>query len=201
MTSPPTASPQPLPVAAPAPAQSPVTAAAAAVLEQRRDTDSPGTIRPFPSLTEFIEDSSAKLGTPERIPTPPKAPIADFLNPQDINLHRPPSTSPLESEAEEELENTRLVSIEEFLRQDQEPAYCMKQQVRHRPLILCLNPIEPSGAVISQHFPRLRPKTATVAQAQARTETVQVHVGLGMIFWDAVEALVNPDSLTLSTIL
>ncbi|XP_049896198.1 RIMS-binding protein 2 isoform X2 [Epinephelus moara] len=132
VTSPPTASPQPSPVAAPA--QSPVTAAAA-VLEQRRDTDSPGTIRPFPSLTEFIEDSSAKLGTPERIPTPPKAPIADFLNPQDINLHRPPSTSPLESEAEEELENTRLVSIEEFLRQDQEPAYCMKQQSHSRGLV------------------------------------------------------------------
>ncbi|XP_033466495.2 peripheral-type benzodiazepine receptor-associated protein 1 isoform X4 [Epinephelus lanceolatus] len=135
VTSPPTASPQPSPVAAPAPAQSPVTAAAAAVLEQRRDTDSPGTIRPFPSLTEFIEDSSAKLGTPERIPTPPKAPIADFLNPQDINLHRPPSISPLESEAEEELENTRLVSIEEFLRQDQEPAYCMKQQSHNRGLV------------------------------------------------------------------
>ncbi|XP_040907093.1 LOW QUALITY PROTEIN: peripheral-type benzodiazepine receptor-associated protein 1 [Toxotes jaculatrix] len=134
VTSPTTSAPQPSPVAAPAPAQAPVVAAAA-VLEQRRDTDSPGTIRPFPSITEFIEDPCAKLGTPERIPTPPKAPITDLLNPQDINLLRPPSTSPLESEVEEEQENTRLVSIEEFLRQDQEPAYCRGQQGYGRGLV------------------------------------------------------------------
>ncbi|XP_040006424.1 peripheral-type benzodiazepine receptor-associated protein 1-like [Xiphias gladius] len=134
VTSPTTTAPQPSPVAAPAPAQAPLMAAAA-VLEQRRDTNSPGTIRPFPSITEFIEDPSAKLGTPERIPTPPKAPITDLLNPQDTNLHRPPSTSPLESEVEEEQENTRLVSIEEFLRQDQEPAYCRRQQSCGRGLV------------------------------------------------------------------
>lgn len=126
MTSPVT--PAPLPVIAPAalpvqpaaPAQFPVPTSAA-VLEHSRDTDSPGTIRPFPSITEFIEDPCAKLGTPERSPTPPKAPISDPLNPQDMNLLRPPPTSPLESEVDDEMENTRLVSIEEFLRQDQEP--------------------------------------------------------------------------------
>ncbi|XP_018547344.1 peripheral-type benzodiazepine receptor-associated protein 1 isoform X4 [Lates calcarifer] len=134
VTSPTTSAPQPSPIAAPASAQAPVSAATA-VLEQRRDTDSPGTIRPFPSITEFIEDPSAKLGTPERIPTPPKAPIADLLNPQDINLLRPPSTSPLESEVEDEQENTRLVSIEEFLRQDQEPAYSRRQQSYGRGLV------------------------------------------------------------------
>ncbi|CAI5644252.1 unnamed protein product [Oreochromis niloticus] len=128
VTSPATLAPQPSPVASPAPAQAPSVAAAAPVLEQHRDTDSPGTIRPFPSITEFIEDLGAKLGTPERIPTPPKAPITDLLNPQDTNLIRPPSTSPLESEVEEEHENTRLVSIEEFLTQDQEPVYCSRQQ-------------------------------------------------------------------------
>ncbi|XP_071317042.1 RIMS-binding protein 2 isoform X2 [Trachinotus anak] len=133
VTSPTSSAPQPSPVAAPAPAQAPAPAAAA-VSEQRRDTDSPGTIRPFPSITEFIEDPSAKLGTPERIPTPPKAPITDLLNPQDTNLLRPPSTSPLESEVEEEQENTRLVSIEEFL-QDQEPAYCRRQQNYGRGLV------------------------------------------------------------------
>lgn len=120
--------PQLSPVAAPAPAQSPVTAAAP-VLEPRRDTDSPEAMRPFPSITEFIDDPSAKLGTPERIPTPPKAPIEHLLNPHDTNVLRPPSISPLESEVEEEQENSRLVSIEEFLRHDQEPAYCRKQQV------------------------------------------------------------------------
>uniref|UniRef100_A0A3Q2X511 RIMS-binding protein 2 n=1 Tax=Haplochromis burtoni TaxID=8153 RepID=A0A3Q2X511_HAPBU len=128
VTSPANSAPQPSPVASPTPAQAPSVAAAAPVLEQHRDTDSPGTIRPFPSITEFIEDPSAKLGTPERIPTPPKAPITDLLNPKDTNLIRPPSTSPLESEVEEEHENTRLVSIEEFLTQDQDPVYCRRQQ-------------------------------------------------------------------------
>uniref|UniRef100_A0A672G3S3 TSPO associated protein 1 n=1 Tax=Salarias fasciatus TaxID=181472 RepID=A0A672G3S3_SALFA len=122
----PVAAPQPPPVAAPAPEPA---VAVAPVVDLRRDTDSPGTIRPFPSITEFIEDPSAKLGTPERIPTPPKAAMIDLLNPPDINLHRPPSTSPLDSEAEEEQESSRLVSIEEFLRQDQEPVYCLRQPV------------------------------------------------------------------------
>ncbi|XP_045895285.1 peripheral-type benzodiazepine receptor-associated protein 1-like isoform X4 [Micropterus dolomieu] len=134
VTSPTTSAPQPSPVAAPAPAQAQVTAAAT-VLEQLRDTDSPGAIRPFPSITEFIEDPSAKLRTPERIPSPPKVPITDFLNPEDTNLLRPPCPSPLESEVEEEQENTRLVSIEEFLRQDQEPAYCSRQQSYSRGLV------------------------------------------------------------------
>ncbi|XP_074527704.1 peripheral-type benzodiazepine receptor-associated protein 1 isoform X3 [Halichoeres trimaculatus] len=127
VTSPITSAPPPCQVAVPTPAP-PSAAAAAVVLEQRRDTDSPGTIRPFPSITEFIDDPSAKLGTPERIPTPPKAPITDLLNPQDINIHRPP-VSPLESETEEERENTRLVSIEEFLRQDQQTEYCRRPQI------------------------------------------------------------------------
>lgn len=99
------------------------------MLDLCRDTNSPGTIRPFPSMTDFIEDPSAKFGTPERIPTPPKAPIAELLNRQETLLHRPPSHSPLESEVEEEHENTRLVSIEEFLRQDQEPTFRRTQQV------------------------------------------------------------------------
>ncbi|XP_070699772.1 peripheral-type benzodiazepine receptor-associated protein 1 [Pempheris klunzingeri] len=130
-----TSAPQISAVAAPAPAQPPVTAAAA-VLEQHRDTDSPETMRPFPSMSEFVEDPSAKLGTPEHIPTP-KAPIADLLHPHDTNLIRPPSMSPLDSEVEDERENTRLVSIEEFLRQDQEPAYSRRQQTYSRA------PVEP----------------------------------------------------------
>ncbi|KAM6984238.1 peripheral-type benzodiazepine receptor-associated protein 1 isoform 2-T2 [Tautogolabrus adspersus] len=134
VTSPITSAPPPCPVAAPtAPAPSAVTEAAVA-LQQRRDTDSPGTMRTFPSITEFIEDPSAKLETPERIPTPPKAPITDLLNPQDNNLHRRP-VSPLESEAEEERENTRMVSMEEFLRQDQEPEFCSRQQNYSRGLV------------------------------------------------------------------
>ncbi|AWP00433.1 putative peripheral-type benzodiazepine receptor-associated protein 1 [Scophthalmus maximus] len=134
VTSPTTSAPPPSPVAAPAPEHAPVMAAAA-VLEQRRDTDSPGTIRPFPSITEFIEDASAKLETPEHIPLPPKAPITDVLKAQDTNLLRPPSTSPQDSEVDEERENSRLVSMEEFLRQDQEPAYSARQQSYGRGLV------------------------------------------------------------------
>ncbi|CAB1455975.1 unnamed protein product [Pleuronectes platessa] len=134
VTSPTTSATQLSPVAVPAPSQAPMTAAAA-MLEQRRDTNSPGTIRPFPSITDFIEDPSAKLDIPERIPTPPKAPITDLLNPQDTNVLRPLSTSPLESEVEWEHENTRLVSMEEFLRQDQEPVYSGRQQSYGRGLM------------------------------------------------------------------
>ncbi|XP_027129194.1 peripheral-type benzodiazepine receptor-associated protein 1 isoform X2 [Larimichthys crocea] len=135
VTSPPLSAPQPSPVAAPE--QGLVTAAAAAVLEQCRNTDSPGTIRPFPSIKEFIEDpsASAKLRTPERIPSPPRAPIANLLNSQNVNILLPPCPSPLESEIDEERENTRLVSIEEFLRQDQEPAYGRTQQSYSKGLV------------------------------------------------------------------
>ncbi|KAI4813839.1 hypothetical protein KUCAC02_003061, partial [Chaenocephalus aceratus] len=135
--SPTSSAPRPPPVAVAAPAPVMVAAAVAAVLEQRRDPDSPGIVRPFPSISDFIEDPSvsAKLGTPERIPTPPKAPITDLLNPQDINIHRPPSSSPLESEAEEDQENTRMVSMEEFLRHDPEPTYSRNQQSHSRGLV------------------------------------------------------------------
>ncbi|XP_056911496.1 peripheral-type benzodiazepine receptor-associated protein 1 isoform X14 [Takifugu flavidus] len=123
-----------VPAAAPEPSasltQSSVTPSAA-VLEQSRDTDSPGTICPFPSITEFIEDPCAKLGTPEPILTPPKAPTFDLLNLQDTNLLGPPPTLSLESEVDEEIQSTRLVSIEEFLRQDQEP-YARTQQTYSR---------------------------------------------------------------------
>ncbi|XP_029303591.1 peripheral-type benzodiazepine receptor-associated protein 1 isoform X2 [Cottoperca gobio] len=145
VTSPTASAPQPSIVAAAAEAPVMVAAAVAAVLEQRRDTASPGTIRPFPSITDFMEDPSAKLlGTPERVPTPPKAPITNLLNPQNINVHRPPSSSPLESEAEEDQENTRLVSIEEFLTQDKEPAY-RKQQSYSRGLV------EPPGDYLADN--------------------------------------------------
>uniref|UniRef100_A0AAV2JAM1 RIMS-binding protein 2 n=1 Tax=Knipowitschia caucasica TaxID=637954 RepID=A0AAV2JAM1_KNICA len=96
-----------------------------------RDTDSPGLIRPFPSITEFIEDPCAKL---EPIPTPSKATPIDLF-PKDTRLLRPPSTSPLDSEVEEEHENTRLVSIEEFLRQDPESTNNLRQKTYGKGLV------------------------------------------------------------------
>ncbi|XP_061658634.1 peripheral-type benzodiazepine receptor-associated protein 1 isoform X3 [Syngnathoides biaculeatus] len=125
VTSPTLSAPQAASVIAPAQTAEVVPAV---TLDQRRDADSPGSIRPFPSITEFIEDPCAKLGAPERIPTPPKAPITDLLNPLDTLILRPPSTSPLDSEVEEEQENKRLVSIEEFLREDRDPAYTRTQE-------------------------------------------------------------------------
>ncbi|KAM3868936.1 peripheral-type benzodiazepine receptor-associated protein 1 [Diretmus argenteus] len=127
MTSPTVSAPEP-----PPPAATPPPAAAAALSEQHRDTDSPETIHPFPSITDFLDDASAKL----RTPSPPKAhPITDPFPHQDSHPLRPPNPSPLESEAEEERENTRLVSIEEFLRQEQEPSYGRTQQSYGRGLV------------------------------------------------------------------
>lgn len=100
-----------------------------AALEQSMDRDSPGVPRSVISISEFLEDpsASAKLVTPEPHPIPPKAPV-DMHHPQDTHPLRPSNPSPLESEAEEERENTRLVSIEEFLDQGQDTAY-RRQQV------------------------------------------------------------------------
>ncbi|KAM8898037.1 peripheral-type benzodiazepine receptor-associated protein 1 isoform 15-T17 [Spinachia spinachia] len=136
----PVASRIPLEVKVTSPIISPPQVAAplvAAVLERHRDTNSPGIIRPFPSMVEFIEEEKAEapLGNAEHIHSPPKAPLTDFLNPPNINLHRPPSSSPLESEAEEEQENSRLVSMEDFLRQDPEPDYYGTQQGYSRELV------------------------------------------------------------------
>ncbi|XP_061904499.1 peripheral-type benzodiazepine receptor-associated protein 1 isoform X4 [Entelurus aequoreus] len=133
MTPPTSSALQPSPVIKPVPAATTVTQVV--TLEQRRNTDSPGTMRPFPSITEFIEEPSAIHGTPERIPTPPKTPITDLLNPQDTLILRPPSTSSLDSEVDEELENKRLVSIEEFLRQDHDPMYNKMQEGCSRGLV------------------------------------------------------------------
>ncbi|CAL8363603.1 unnamed protein product [Lota lota] len=119
---------QPVAAAPPAPAPAPAPAPVV-TLDQRRDTDSPGTIRPFPSISEFLqEEPSAKLCTPERIPSPPKAPATDLHNPWGSHPLRPRSSSPLESEAESEVENTRLVSMDDFLMQGQDPPYGRRAQ-------------------------------------------------------------------------
>ena len=125
---PPTPAPPSPPVAA---APAPPAAVVAVLVDHRRDADSPGTIRPFPSIAEFLqEEPSAKLCTPERVPSPPKAPAADLLNPWAAAPPlRPRSASPLESEAESEAENTRLVSMDDFLSQGQDPQYARRAPV------------------------------------------------------------------------
>lgn len=90
------------------------------VPEPSRETESPasGAPRPAVSISEFLEDPSAKLRQHDPCPMPMpgmQLPETDSLNPPETHPLRPPNPSPFESEAEEDLENTRLVSIEEFL--------------------------------------------------------------------------------------
>uniref|UniRef100_A0A8C2KF79 RIMS-binding protein 2 n=1 Tax=Cyprinus carpio TaxID=7962 RepID=A0A8C2KF79_CYPCA len=105
----------PAPVVVPASVQSSV---APAVQNPGRETESPGGQRPVASLSDFLEDPRAKLHTPPPSSTSPKVniPGKDPLDVPDTHPLRPPNLSPFESEAEEDRENTRLVSIEEFLR-------------------------------------------------------------------------------------
>ncbi|XP_066508372.1 peripheral-type benzodiazepine receptor-associated protein 1-like [Hoplias malabaricus] len=111
----------PTAMAAPAPAQP--TAATTASPEPSRETDSPRSLRPSASISDFLEDPRAKLHTPPPAPSVPKvcATGTDLLNPPDTHPLRPPNPSPLESEPEDDRENTRLVSIEEFLRPEPQP--------------------------------------------------------------------------------
>ncbi|KAL1273609.1 hypothetical protein QQF64_026423, partial [Cirrhinus molitorella] len=118
----PMSAPIPPPVVVPAlvPVQSSV---APAVQNPGRETDSPGGQRPVASLSDFLEDPRAKLHTPPPSSTCPKfnIPGKDPLDVPDTHPLRPPNPSPFESEPEEDRENARLVSIEEFLRPVPQP--------------------------------------------------------------------------------
>ncbi|XP_073717044.1 peripheral-type benzodiazepine receptor-associated protein 1 isoform X9 [Misgurnus anguillicaudatus] len=83
----------------------------------------PGAQRPVASLSDFLEEPCAKLHTPLSSSTPSNVdiPSKDPLNVLDTHPLRPPNQSPFESETEEEGENSRLVSIEEFLRPVPQP--------------------------------------------------------------------------------
>ncbi|XP_051956159.1 peripheral-type benzodiazepine receptor-associated protein 1 [Xyrauchen texanus] len=88
-----------------------------------KETDTPGAQRPVASLSDFLEDPLAKLHTPPPSPTTHKVniPGKDPLDVPDTHPLRPLNPSPFESEPEEDRENTRLVSIEEFLRPVPQP--------------------------------------------------------------------------------
>ncbi|XP_050965583.1 peripheral-type benzodiazepine receptor-associated protein 1 isoform X2 [Labeo rohita] len=120
----------PVPMSAPIPAPVVVPASvpvqpsvAPAVQNPGRETDSPGGQRPVASLSDFLEDPRAKLHTPPPNSTYPKVniPGKDPLDVPDTHPLRPPNPSPFESEPEEDRENARLVSIEEFLRPVPQP--------------------------------------------------------------------------------
>lgn len=120
----PVAMPVPIPAPVVVPASVPVQSSVApAVQNPGRETESPGGQRPVASLSDFLEDPRAKLHTPPSNTTSPKVniPGKDPLDVPDTHPLRPPNPSPFESEAEEDRENTRLVSIEEFLRPVPQP--------------------------------------------------------------------------------
>ncbi|XDV21605.1 hypothetical protein PO909_026680, partial [Leuciscus waleckii] len=114
--------PIPVPVGVPASVQVQSSVAPTA-LNPSRETDSPGVQRPVASLSEFLEDPCAKLHTPPPIYSSPKVniPGKNPLNIPDTHPLRPPNPSPFESEPEEDRENTRLVSMEEFLQPVPQP--------------------------------------------------------------------------------
>ncbi|XP_029555418.1 RIMS-binding protein 2 isoform X3 [Salmo trutta] len=121
----------------------------AATEQSRADTGSPGVPRPVMSITDFLpveDDSRANLSTPEPYPTPPKALVPharDLINPLDTQPLRPPrAPSPLESEPDYSMERptTRLVSMEDFLRQDQDTGF------NRQPQRYTAGPVEPESS-------------------------------------------------------
>ncbi|XP_063059625.1 peripheral-type benzodiazepine receptor-associated protein 1-like isoform X3 [Engraulis encrasicolus] len=91
----------------------------------------PEAQRPVISINEFLEQHPPSANQPQQpqprpLPAPVgpgPAPVGPAPVPYDSNPMRPPNPSPFESEVEEELENTRLASIEEFLRPARQQAY------------------------------------------------------------------------------
>ncbi|TRY57239.1 hypothetical protein DNTS_003308, partial [Danionella cerebrum] len=115
--------PAPSTIPMPTPPVSPVVVPVSMPLQSAgkhsRDTHSPGAQRPVASLSDFLENACDKLQTPPPTSTSPQMnapPGKDPLEAPSPHPLRPPAQSPFESETEEDRENTRLVSIEEFLR-------------------------------------------------------------------------------------
>uniref|UniRef100_A0AAZ3PUR7 SH3 domain-containing protein n=1 Tax=Oncorhynchus tshawytscha TaxID=74940 RepID=A0AAZ3PUR7_ONCTS len=114
-----------------------------AVATEQSRADRPRVLRPVMSITDFLpveDDSRVNLSTPEPYPTPPKAlvpPAGDLINPLDTQPLRPPrAPSPLESEPDYSMERptTRLVSMEEFLSQDQDTGFNRQQRYTAGPV-------------------------------------------------------------------
>lgn len=91
-------------------------------LESSKDHESSRPLQcSITSVSDFLDDPLPHKSSPT--PSMPKVmvPGTDVLDVPDTHPLRPPNPSPVESEPEGERENTRLVSIEEFLRPEPVP--------------------------------------------------------------------------------
>ncbi|KAF4073009.1 hypothetical protein AMELA_G00254050 [Ameiurus melas] len=116
--------PTPVPVPVPMPTASVLappsqpSVALTPTLEPSRETNSPGQQR---SVSVFLDDPMPHKSSPTPSVVRGMVPGTDMLDVPDTHPLRPPNPSPVESEPEGDRENTRLVSIEEFLRPDPVP--------------------------------------------------------------------------------
>lgn len=116
--------PTPVPVPVPMPTASVLatpaqpSVALTPTLEPSRDTNSPGQQH---SVSDFLDDPMPHKSSPTPSVAGVMVPGTDMLDVPDTHPLRPPNPSPVESEPEGDRENTRLVSIEEFLRPELVP--------------------------------------------------------------------------------
>ncbi|XP_058239173.1 peripheral-type benzodiazepine receptor-associated protein 1 isoform X3 [Hemibagrus wyckioides] len=121
--------PTPVPVPVPMPKASVLappaqpSVALTTTLESSGDQESPGPLqRSITSVSDFLDDPLPQKSSPTPSMSPKvMVPGTDLLDVPDTHPLRPPNPSPIESEPEGERENTRLISIEEFLRPEPVP--------------------------------------------------------------------------------
>lgn len=121
--------PTPVPVPVPMPKVSVLappaqpSVALTTTLESSEDHESPGPLqRSITSVSDFLDDPLPQKSSPTPSMSPKvMVPGTDLLDVPDTHPLRPPNPSPIESEPEGDRENTRLISIEEFLRPEPVP--------------------------------------------------------------------------------
>ncbi|XP_060768673.1 RIMS-binding protein 2-like isoform X1 [Neoarius graeffei] len=92
-----------------------------ATLEPSKETEVPGPQRSITSVSDFLDDPIPHKSSATPSVSKVMVPGTDLLDVPDTHPLRPPNPSPVESEPEGDRENTRLVSLEEFLRPEPVP--------------------------------------------------------------------------------
>lgn len=117
----PVPAPVPVPAASALPPPEQPSIALTTMLEPSRKIESPGPQRSIASVSDFLDNHTPYKSSPTQSMPKVMVPGTDLLDALDTQPLRPPNPSPVESEPEGERENTRLVSIEEFLRPEPVP--------------------------------------------------------------------------------